>query len=379
MSLENKNKYESLIVEFHILQNSSVACLNRDDVGAPKTAMIGGALRARVSSQCWKRSVRLMFHEIGSGVGLTLASRTKLIGDLVKKECLNQGANEKQAEVCGLKFEQAFIGKEKKKNENKTPEEVGNDDETNNTLMFISPSEIKTIVEAFSKAQFDPDKVLVKERKKQPEEIAKILKKPNFSLDGQDIALFGRMVAKAASMNVEAAASFSHAISTHKVSNELDFFTALDDIKVEKEELGSGHMGTNEFNSATYYRYVCLNLGVLYDNLSGNDDIFKKTVVAFIKSLFIAIPAARQYTMAGVSPWEYAIINLRKGQRLQASFEKPVKSYEEGFLLPSKKALNEYLEKKEKNYGSLFSKIAQFRFEEDCSIDNLISEITKNI
>lgn len=371
------NKYESLIIEFHILQNSSVACLNRDDVGSPKTANIGGSTRARISSQCWKRNVRLAFHEIGAGSGLSLAYRTKLIGDLVYKECLKQKATEEQAKNCASKFEQAFVGKEEKQKK-KEPQENDDaeDEETNNTLMFISPSEIKTIVKAFAQVDFDADKVLAKDKKKQPESIAKLLKKPNYAIDGQDIALFGRMVAKATTMNVEASASFAHAISTHKISNELDFFTALDDLKVE---LGSAHLGENEFSSATFYRYVCLNTGVLYDNLSENDDIFKKTISAFIKALFVAIPAAKQYTMAGMSPWEYAIINVRKGQRLQASFEKPVME-NNGFLLPSKKALNEYLEQKEKMYGSLFAKIAQFRFGEDnSSIDNIVDKIIKSI
>ncbi|WP_284963928.1 type I-E CRISPR-associated protein Cas7/Cse4/CasC, partial [Enterobacter hormaechei] len=67
------------------------------------------------------------------------------------------------------------------------------------------------------------------------------------TLDALDIALFGRMVAKAADMNVEAAASFAHAISTHKVSNEIEFFTAWDDCKTE-DESGSAHMGSLEFN-----------------------------------------------------------------------------------------------------------------------------------
>lgn len=55
-------------------------------------------------------------------------------------------------------------------------------------------------------------------------DISKVIKKGKIQvLNGLDIALFGRMVAKAPSMNVEAAASFSHAISTHAVAPEMDF------------------------------------------------------------------------------------------------------------------------------------------------------------
>jgi CRISPR system Cascade subunit CasC len=53
----HENSFRNLRVEYHILQAFPVSCLNRDDVGAPKTAMVGGTQRARVSSQCWKRQV----------------------------------------------------------------------------------------------------------------------------------------------------------------------------------------------------------------------------------------------------------------------------------------------------------------------------------
>ena len=62
---QNGNPYRNLRVEFHILQSFPVTCLNRDDVGAPKTAVIGGTTRARVSSQCWKRQVRLAMRDFG--------------------------------------------------------------------------------------------------------------------------------------------------------------------------------------------------------------------------------------------------------------------------------------------------------------------------
>ena len=79
----SNNKYTNERIEFHILQSFPVTCLNRDDVGAPKTAVVGGVTRARVSSQCWKRSVRMALHDVG---GVELGVRTKLIGKLVSEE-----------------------------------------------------------------------------------------------------------------------------------------------------------------------------------------------------------------------------------------------------------------------------------------------------
>jgi CRISPR system Cascade subunit CasC len=194
----------------------------------------------------------------------------------------------------------------------------------------------------------------------------------NPAVDGVDIALFGRMVAQAADLNVEAAASFSHAISTHKVSNEVEFFTALDD---EATEPGSAHMGSLEFNSATYYRYVSLDLGQLCQTLAGNN--LPEAVEQFTKALFVAVPAARQTTQSGASPWAFAKVLVRKGQRLQIPFEAPVKAKGDGFLQPSIDVMTDYLSKQEKLHGSLFGKLAEYTFGEDeqFSIDDLVTAL----
>ena len=84
--------------------------------------------------------------------------------------------------------------------------------------------------------------------------------------DAADISIFGRMVANDHSLTVEAASMFSHALSTHKVDNEIDFFSAVDDLQT-KDESGAGITSTLEFNSATYYRFAALNLDMLANDL----------------------------------------------------------------------------------------------------------------
>src|SRR5574344_2351684 len=262
----SNNPYLNRPVEFHILQSFPVTCLNRDDVGAPKTAMVGGVTRARVSSQCWKRAVRLAMHEVS---GVERGVRTKLLSDLVAKECLALGATEEQAKACGEKIENIFIkGSDSKKDD----EEKAEDDSKSDTLLFLAPAEVKLVAEKMKEAGFNPDKVITqKDAKKQAKELSDVIGKSKFAqtaaLNGLDIALFGRMVAQAPTMDVEGAASFSHAISTHKVTNEVEFFTALDDFSTEQ---GSARMGSLEFNAATYYRYICLDLGQLYETLGGD-------------------------------------------------------------------------------------------------------------
>jgi CRISPR system Cascade subunit CasC len=379
--IQSNNPYRSLKVEFHILQSFPVTCLNRDDVGAPKTAVVGGTTRARVSSQCWKRHVRLALHDLN----IPLGTRTKLICALIKAACIKLGATEEQAVKCGEKIEQVFIkttdtAKKGKKGKEENEDEADTADEKSDTLLFLAPSEIDKIANKFKEAGFDPEKVITKtEAKKQAKEVADIIGKPNFSIDGLDIALFGRMVAQAASMNVEAAASFAHAISTHKVTNEVEFFTALDDEQVKNGIAGSGHMGSLEFNAATYYRYVSLDIGQLWENLGGV--AIKKAVEAFVKALYVAVPNARQTSQSGASAWEYAKVLVRKGQRLQVPFETAIRQKDGGFYQPSKEYLDAYLTKKEKLAGSLFGKKDAFSFGDDESfnVDRLIEAINTSI
>lgn len=340
------NAYTNTRIEYHILQSFPVTCLNRDDVGAPKTAVVGGVTRARVSSQCWKRQVRLDMQAFG----VQLASRTKKTAEIFTRACAKAGASPEKAESCGQKLADLLA---------------------DDTLLFISASEAEAFARHAGELDFDAAKLKDKE-------LGKIAKKTfNPALDALDIALFGRMVAKAPDMNVKAAASFAHAISTHRVGNEVEFFTALDDLQ---DEPGSAHMGSLEFNSATYYRYISLDLGQLAQTL-GEDDL-KKTIAAFTQALFVAVPNARQTTQSGASPWEFAKVLVRKGQRLQVPFETPVRVQRDGgYLQPSIDTLKNYLQKKEKLSGSLFGKQGDYEWGEnpEFSIDELIAALQSHV
>ena len=74
-----------LYVDFHVLQTVPPSCVNRDDTGSPKTAVYGGATRARVSSQAWKHAIRKMFAEEMADMVET-GKRTLKATDLVAGE-----------------------------------------------------------------------------------------------------------------------------------------------------------------------------------------------------------------------------------------------------------------------------------------------------
>ena len=86
------NYYHGVRIEYHILQSFPVTCLNRDDVGSPKTAVVGGVERGRVSSQCWKRQVRLALRDLD----VHIAIRTKKIADMIEEHCTGDCSEDKK-------------------------------------------------------------------------------------------------------------------------------------------------------------------------------------------------------------------------------------------------------------------------------------------
>ena len=165
--------------------------------------------------------------------------------------------------------------------------------------------------------------------------------------DAADISIFGRMVANDHSLTVEAAAMFSHALSTHKADNEINFFAAVDDLQ-PKEESGAGMTSTLEFNSATYYRFAALNLDMLADagHLASLTLEERQAVVrTFVEATIKAIPGARKNTMNGNTLPVFVLgVVARNGHPVQLvnAFEKPVRS-DQGYAVESVKRLkNEY-------------------------------------
>lgn len=352
------SKFTNRRLEFHILQSFPVSCLNRDDLGSPKSALIGGVTRARVSSQCWKRAVRMELRNLG----VNIAKRTKLVAAIIAEKCLELGATESQANECGLLVAKALNEQDPKSQERAKKEEdikkLANSGDSKNmavaTLFFISDTEANKIAELCKENAFEFKKIT---RSKVRNICEKISESP---YDGLDIALFGRMAAQFPSMNVEAAASFAHAISIHKVTSELDYFAAVDDCRAE-DEAGAGHIDNLEFNSATYYRYISLDLGQLAKTLKTDD--LADAVKAFTTALFLAVPSARQTTMAAATPWDYAIVTLRHGQRLQLPFNTPVKN-SPALVADGVAEMKKRYELTKELYGTLFGEELKVEFGE---------------
>lgn len=373
-------------IALHILQPFPPSCLNRDDVGAPKSAIFGGVTRARISSQCLKRAIRLLAQEnekdrdakLFAG-SRTLRAADDLAAELVKLK-LPEAAKVAK-EVCD-----GFLSKKKeareepkakgKKGKTAEPadEEAEGDAETS-TLLYFSPGEIRAMAEAIATAR--------KENKDIQEAASKTVKK--FSRkDAADIAIFGRMVANDPSLNMEAAGLFSHAISTHACDNDLDFWTAVDDNKGPEEEAGAANMGHAEFNAACYYRYVALNLDLLRDEdhlQSLSTKVRQAVVQAFLRAVILAVPSAKRTGMNASLPPEYILGLVATGQPMQLvnAFEAPVRTNSLGWLKPSVEVLEKHFERFKKMFDLDSVIREEVRLSEQTPINQFIEKLVTHV
>lgn len=305
----------TLFIDIHAIQTVPPSCVNRDDTGSPKTAVYGGAERARVSSQAWKHAMREYFKDVfpTEEIGTRTKKIPQMIADVILKRSPDFGETKAlKAAIDSLKC----IGIKVDEKENK-----------NSALFFISEKQVQALAELAAAGEKNKDayKQAMKDN-------------PSF-----DIALFGRMVADDPSLNYDAASQVAHAISTHAVHTEYDYFTAVDDMQAG-DNAGAGHLGTIEFNSATLYRYATVNVTELAANL-GEDTA--KVVRGFVEAFACAMPTGKQNTFANRTLPDMLYVTVRRDQpvNLSGAFETPIKNDHSGFSEKSCETLLDYAEK----------------------------------
>lgn len=306
------------IVEIHALQNFAPSNLNRDDTGAPKDALFGGTRRARISSQCSKRAVREFFKDKNAS---WVASRTKRLVDEVAKRLLSSPALTTSMDLIPKVVEAAIgcLGSSKKVKVDK--------ERKTDVLLFISPKEIESLTDVI----VDNFKALSGAKITDA-----VVKEINCALDGEDdrsrlsvdVALFGRMLAVLPEKNQHAACQVAHALSTHAVEREFDFYTAVDDLKPE-DTAGADMMGTVEFNSACFYRYAVVDWAKLGENLQRDSELAAKGLRAFLEGFVVAEPTGKQNTFAAHNPPEFVLATVRRNtapRNLANAFETAIRA-----------------------------------------------------
>ena len=308
----------SIFIDFHVLQTVPPSCVNRDDMGSPKTAVYGGAVRARVSSQAWKHAMREEFKTLFDEYDL--GSRTKNMVEMVEREIIKIDSSI-SIDECHKKAVKAIecVGIKLK-------------DEKAEALFFMSNKQARAIAELA---------VMLDPKDKETPKRMKASLKENPSVD---IALFGRMAASDPTLNYDAAAQVAHAISTHAVQNEYDYFTAVDDLQAA-DNAGAGHLGTIEFNSSTLYRYATVNATELAKAL-GKDSV-AGAVKKFGQAFVISMPTGKENTFANRTFPDMVYITLRRDQpvNLCGAFEDPIKKSVNGYAVASENRFIEYAQK----------------------------------
>jgi CRISPR system Cascade subunit CasC len=309
-----------MIIELHLLQSFPVSNLNRDDVGQPKTVQFGGYTRGRISSQCLKKAARGLLSAYGLQES-ELGWRTKRLADTTAALLVNRGRPAQDAaeiaetglESLGLAFKNGLT----------------------QYLLYVGKPAAKILAD-YCDREWDKLATATARKKRAAERGKRKKSEAGESEDGEpeapaqgasrgrpakvkpegavareaerifdatrvaDIALFGRMIADNTDFNIIGACQVAHAISTHAIAIEFDFYTALDDLKPTAEP-GADMLGTVDFNAACYYRYANLDLGQLAENLPGDPDLASRAARAWLHAFIRAVPGAKQNSMAAAT------------------------------------------------------------------------------
>lgn len=387
----NKN-----FINFHVLISHSPSCLNRDDMNMQKSAIFGGKRRVRVSSQSLKRTMRTS--DYYKCVFPEKSIRTRQL-DLLNEELvetLGQDPDFDLEEVWVAKGIEAFTSKVMDSKDGDGETEAEENTEVNKKIAVapwsisefkilcrtvkdvyedeLTEKESDSLAKAIEKEQNRKatknkpklsdsdvrDAFLMKKVKKQLEENSDAL----LRACGRtiDIALSGRMATSGLMTNITGSLAVAHAITTHAVDADIDWFTAVDDL----QELGSGHLDTQEFSSGVFYRYASLNIAQLQKNLGDAPREKALDIAAHVlHMLATGVPSAKQQSYAAHNPADQALVSFSDQPiSLANAFEAPVKPDRNGgYRMPSAKELNDYWNKTHRGYG-LDERCAEFSLED---------------
>lgn len=304
----------SIVIDIHALQTVPPSLINRDDTGAPKSAVFGGVPRQRVSSQSWKRAIRRYFEDNFDAE--QIGDRSKRLPEKIALRLVDAGTEQDEAikrvedlfKAAGIK---TAVEKPRK---NDDSEDQPSPYPRTGYLLFLSQQQIDRAVE----------ELLARDGEKPSKAEAKAILDTDHSVD---MAMFGRMVADDAAYNVDASVQVAHAIGIHGSTPDFDYFTAVDDLAEEGEETGAGMIGTVQMMSSTMYRYATINFEGLQKNLDSVDAACL-AVQHFIEAFVSSMPTGKINTFANQTLPELVYVAVRDTRpvSLVNAFEVPVEA-----------------------------------------------------
>jgi len=325
-----------MLVEIHMIQNHSPSNLNRDDLGAPKSCTFGGVTRARISSQCLKRSIRNPgnsndVHNKGASLFVEAMRehtgiRTKYFPEMVRQALNDSSVPDEEwdrvVQACtSIAKKEVQIGDE-------DVQEPGDSDERHKLpqLVLLERTEANAFVHVLE-AMRTSDEWSASYRqwiagKLQKRPLAAFLRELSraYSRRSVDIAMFGRMTTSDAFEDVEAAMQVAHAISTHQAVSDVDYFTAVDDLG----ELGggAGHVDEAMFNSACFYKYFALDWDQLISNLGGSSSsaLAASALGHFIRAAAMTTPTGKQNSFAAHNLPDGILVEVKRTGKIPVNY-----------------------------------------------------------
>ncbi|MGK5551225.1 type I-E CRISPR-associated protein Cas7/Cse4/CasC [Actinomadura kijaniata] len=327
MTNPNTGNDPRCFIDIHLLQTLPYSNINRDDLGSPKTLVYGGTDRTRVSSQSWKRAVRLAVERRLSD----RAARTRRVPEKVSQLLQNRGWSKEAADAAGAQILQSAT------KEGLKFEEVG----TSSVLLYLPLTALDALA---GLAEEHRDAIEAERGKKKPKavlpqaRVAEILSSRNGTIN-----LFGRMLAELPGAEVDGVVQVAHAFTTHGTEPEIDFFTAVDDLN-PPDARGSGHMNSAEFSAGVFYRYACVDVHGLLHNLGNESGMVRELVREFLTAFISAMPTGKQNSTApGTLPdLAYLAVRTDRPISMAPAFEAPVRAEADGWAAPSRRELARY-------------------------------------
>lgn len=318
-------------LELHLIHLMAPNNINRDDQGLPKDVTFGGVRRDRVSSQTWKRAMRVYTHEHGLLDEADQAYRSKKSGQLVYgylRPLLAEQFTEGQIGALAAAAVGSLTGDEGEDGKLKTLFLMGRTEAAavaRTLAAYAATPEGQAVIAGFKDVQFTDAPVSgedtvapVKKAKgakakkgaeeESPESAWKAfgqkfrneLQRAALSAPSLEVSVYGRMVAANTDLRVDGALEVAHAVGTHRTVNQYDYFTGMDDLDLKG---GAGMIEQTQFTSSVLYRYLALDIEALWQNLKALPDEERTAAIlraaqAIVTSAVKSMPSGKRRSFA---------------------------------------------------------------------------------
>lgn len=319
-------------IQIHSLSSYPGALLNRDDAGMAKRLPFGGSVRTRISSQSLKRHWRFAgeaSHDAArrspyslQSLELPMGERTRrIVEDVLLKQALQgRGPLPDAAEPV---LAEALL--------KKLYGDKGVDSNARQALFFGQPEidylagltrQLAEATEAHPDLGSGDKKLADKAAKAYANDVEAGLKDLRANLRalalgaGLESALFGRMVTSDPASNKDAPVHVAHAFTVHAMESDLDFVTAVDDLRQRDEnaDAGSAGMFDTELTSGLFYGYVNVDVELLASNLSGDRALAGRVLGQLLQLIARVSPGAKKGSTAPFAHAEWLLLEAGDDQ-----------------------------------------------------------------